>query len=153
MVYQFEIVKTTAQPMVSIRESTTPDCVGSLLRRLYGEIGEYLASHHLRTRRKPSVIYHQHHPERVDLEAVILLDAPATGDGRVKSGMLPAGKAAMTWHVGPYDDLLNALMAFADWAEAQQIQCSGVYWEVAMTNSGEEPDPANWRTQLFFPIA
>ncbi|MBL8755093.1 MAG: hypothetical protein JNK15_17450 [Planctomycetes bacterium] len=72
--------------------------------------------------------------------------------GRVQNSELPAGKAVMAWHVGPYDKLSVAHGLLRDHATAQKWKTRGGPWEIYWTDPGMVPDPARWKTQLFLPI-
>ena len=74
------------------------------------------------------------------------------GKDRVKSTELPAGKAAVTWHVGSYDTVVKSQARLAHWLKAQSLQPDGGHWEVYWTDPGIEPDPAKWRTRIFWPV-
>lgn len=76
----------------------------------------------------------------------------AAGAGEVEAGALPAGPAASAVHAGPYDTLPETYAALERWIEAQGRRPAGAPWEVYVTDPGEHPDPADWRTEVCWPL-
>lgn len=76
-------------------------------------------------------------------------------DGRddIEAGVLPAGPAAVTVHTGPYEQLADAYAAIDRWFTANDLEYGGPPWEVYLTDPGEVPDPADWKTQVIWPLA
>ena len=68
------------------------------------------------------------------------------------SSPLPAGPAAVTTHMGPYDTLSNAYGAIETWMEAKGQAPAGAPWESYITDPAEHPDPSNWRTEIYWPL-
>jgi effector-binding domain-containing protein len=97
--------------------------------------------------------YHGFEPQKVDMECGAPLGAPAAGEGRIVAGELPGGQVATTWHIGPYDGLSAAYDALMGWAGEQARVPAGGPWEIYHTGPDEVPDPAQWRTELFLPLA
>ena len=71
----------------------------------------------------------------------------------MRADTLPGGTVAATVHHGPYDRLLDAYAALERWIEAQRLTRAGAPWEVYVTDPAEYPDPRDWRTEVFWPIA
>ena len=90
--------------------------------------------------------------DQLDVEAGIPIAKAIPGKGRVKSSELPAGRALMTWHFGPYEELRAAHDELRRQAAARKLQPRGGSWETYWTDPGMVPDPAKWRTQLFLPV-
>ena len=94
-------------------------------------------------------------PAFVTLEAAIPLSETPSGpieeDG-IEAGSLPAGPALTTLHTGPYDNLADAHAALDRWMAEHDLTPAGNPWEVYLTDPGEVPDPADWKTQVFWPI-
>ena len=151
MAYEFEIKELQAQPTAQIREQTTPD-VGAIFARMMGEIFAYLNAHDVQPAGPPYDRIHAMEGQGFDLEVGIAVAAPIEGDGRVAPGVLPAGRAAVTWHTGPYDQLSAAHGAMQAWIAEQGLTSAGPGWEVYHTNPNEERDPSKLRTEIVYPI-
>jgi AraC family transcriptional regulator len=76
----------------------------------------------------------------------------ATGLADVRLDALPGGPAAFTTHVGPYDKLPDAYAAMQEWIEKERLTPAGAPWESYVTDPGETPNPADWKTELFWPL-
>ncbi len=115
----------------------------------------YAMSNGLAMAGPPFVRYIDQSPAFVTVEAGVPLakaaDAPPDDSG-LSSGRLPAGTAAVTIHRGPYEDIGNAHMALDRWMADNGATPAGPPWEVYLTDPAEVPDPADWLTQVVWPI-
>ncbi len=89
---------------------------------------------------------------KIDLEAGIAVKAPIEPSGRVKPSTLPAGRAAMTWHMGSYHQLQQSYDRLGAWMKAEELASRGGFCEIYWTDPGLEPDPSTWRTQILWPV-
>ena len=125
-----------------------PQLVGELL----GEIFEFIQSQGQMPTGMPLMIYHEMDGGTLDLECALPVAKGVAGSGRIAAGELPATLAAVTTHVGPYDQLGEAWSNLTNWMAREGLEPAGAPWEVYVTDPGDEPDPAKWRTDIFFPI-
>jgi len=152
MAYDIEIRTLQTQPTATIRVTTTPAEVGATLGEVLPTVWGFLEGRGVHPAGPPFARYHDSSAGQVDLEAGLPLTTPVAGEGRIAAGELPGGRVAVTWHVGPYEDLPNAHHAIIDWLTAGGHEAGGVPWEVYWTDPSEVPDPAAWRTEVFHPI-
>ncbi|HEX4050133.1 MAG TPA: helix-turn-helix domain-containing protein [Steroidobacteraceae bacterium] len=87
------------------------------------------------------------------IEAAMPLASPAPASGEMQPGSLPAGPAAFAVHVGAYERLPDTHAAIERWIEAQGYQIGGAPWESYVTDPAQHPDPAQWRTEVYWPLA
>ena len=66
---------------------------------------------------------------------------------------LPGGEVATTIHMGKYDDLPDAYAAIEQWMKSESLKMGGAPWEVYLTDPGDYPDPKDWKTEIFWPLA
>jgi len=66
---------------------------------------------------------------------------------------LPGGPAAVAVHMGAYDKLQDTYAAIERWMQQQGVRAAGAPWESYITDPAEHPDPAKWRTDVFWPIS
>lgn len=86
-----------------------------------------------------------------EIEAGFPVPGPfPTGDG-VELSTLPAGPAAVVWHVGPYEDMEPAYEALLAWISEHGGTLTGSAWEVYHSDPKEEPEPTTWRTEIIQP--
>jgi effector-binding domain-containing protein len=105
----------------------------------------------------------------IDMEALLQLELgvpvaePMTESGRIRPGVLPAGRYVVLRHVGPYDGpdgLIPANAALQQWAQDRGVEFDvrdtpeGSAWgarlEHYITDPSTEPDPARWETDVTY---
>jgi effector-binding domain-containing protein len=89
--------------------------------------------------------------DTVAIEAGVPVATEVAGDDRVEPSSLPEGPAAITTHVGRYEDLEHALDAVVGWLTERGLRPAGPHWEVYYTDPNAEPDPGRWRTEVVVP--
>jgi effector-binding domain-containing protein len=72
--------------------------------------------------------------------------------GRVKAAVLPAGKAVVAWHLGPYEKLGDTHARIQAYCEEHGLEQRAAPWEEYWTDPGMEPDPSKWRTKIVMPV-
>jgi AraC family transcriptional regulator len=87
------------------------------------------------------------------IECGMPIASASPDDGEIEAIELPGGPAAVAIHTGQYDKLGDTHAALEAWIEAQGLRAGGPPWEVYVTDPGEHPDPANWRTEVIRPLA
>jgi len=65
---------------------------------------------------------------------------------------LAIAPAVVTVHRGPYNGLTDTYNALAAWMEANGHEQGGAPWEVYLTDPGETRDPADYRTEVYWPV-
>ena len=101
----------------------------------------------------PFSMYHGRPTDVVDVEAGFPVNgAIAPADG-VVPGTLPAGKVVQTTHVGPYDTLSQTYDMVLGYMKEHDLTPADDMWEVYLSDPQRQPDPATWRTEIFWPVA
>lgn len=142
------------QHVATIRLEIDATKVSATLASVFPEIGGVIAAQGAEMAGPPFSRYHEIDTQanRIDFEAGIPVKAPIAPSGRVKPSTLPAGRAAMTWHVGSYHQLQQSYDRLGAWMKSEKLTARGGFWEIYWTDPGLEPDPSSWRTQLFWPV-
>ena len=92
-------------------------------------------------------------PEEMELEIGCFVDELIEGNGSVEPVEIPGGQVAVTEYVGPYSGLPGAWNAAHKWFESQtDWEVYGPPMEIYLTDPGQEPDPAKWRTEIVHPV-
>jgi effector-binding domain-containing protein len=156
------IIDRAAEPYVAIPATVTMQTIGETIGSLLGEVFGWLDQRELKPGGAPFVKYNVIDMEReLEIEVGVPLAVPAAGNGRVRDGLLPAGQYAAMVHIGHYDGLVDATDRLLTWGEEQGLAWDrsedsrrwGARLECYETDPVEEPDPANWRTELRFRLA
>jgi AraC family transcriptional regulator len=91
-------------------------------------------------------------PGLYSLEVGMPVATVPQGEGAVEAGTLPAGPAVVAIHAGPYDQLSETYAALERWVEANGYRVGGAPWESYITDPADHPDPADWRTEVYWPL-
>jgi len=86
------------------------------------------------------------------VDFVLPLMQPAEANGEMQAGVLVSGPVAFAIHEGPYDQLSESYAAIEKWIEESGYAVGGPPWESYVTDPAETPDPADWRTEIFWPL-
>lgn len=100
----------------------------------------------------PTTLYVEWGPGMVTMWAGLPVKAGSEGEGEFEVATLPASKAAVTIHSGPYDGLGDAHAAVEQYLAANDLKGNGALREVYLTDPGEVPDPKDWKTQILWPV-
>jgi effector-binding domain-containing protein len=101
---------------------------------------------------RPFTRYPSVGPGLVTIEAGCVIATPAFGDGDVEAATLPGGPAVVAMHAGSYDTLAETYAEMERWAERNGYALGGAPWESYITDPAEHADPADWRTEVFWPV-
>jgi AraC family transcriptional regulator len=102
---------------------------------------------------RPFVRYLSTGPGLWEIECGKPLAAPAPGDGAIEAATLPGGAVLVAIHGGLYDQLSDTYVAMERWMDANGVRPGGAPWESYLTDPADHPDPADWRTEVYWPLA
>ena len=87
----------------------------------------------------------------VDMAAAIPIMTPQTDfSDDIKALTIPAGKAVLVEHYGPYDQISNAHLAAQQFMQANNLSLKSPVIEEYVRDGNLEPDPSKWLTRLYF---
>ena len=159
-----KIAERGEQPYVAITATIPMREIGPSAQSLLPEVFGWLAARGIRPAGAPFfryVVIDMAH--LLEIEFGVPTSGTVAGDGRVHSGVLPAGRYASLVHRGHYDELYDANAVLIGWAKER-----GIRWDSAETPAGErfgcrietyftdpreEPDPTKWETEVAIRIA
>lgn len=140
------------QQCATVRAMIKESEVSQTLATILPDVGKHLGKLGVSSSGPPFARYHSIMNGTIDIEAGATVREKIADGDRVKASELPGGKAAVTWHFGPYNELPKTHKLLEDWMKAQKLEPNGGFWEVYWTDPGIEPDPAKWRTQIVWPV-
>lgn len=141
------------QPILKVRAKAArhelADAIGQGVGKVYMHVqsaGVPLAGH-------PFTRYLSAGPGLMEIEVGFRVGDGAAGGGGIEADELPAGPAVVAMHAGPYDQLAETYAALERWMEQNGQRPGGAPWESYVTDPADHPDPADWRTEVFWPLA
>lgn len=101
---------------------------------------------------RPFTRYQSSGPGLYSIDVGMPVAASPLGEGAVEAGTLPGGPVAVAMHAGPYEQLSETYAALERWIEANGYRAGGAPWESYITDPADHPDPADWRTEVYWPL-
>ena len=147
-----ERVERPAQPILCIRRQVARSELQGMLAECFGTLFTHGQRAGLAIAGAPTARFLSTGPGLWTVEAAMVLAAPATGEGEMQASSLPGGPVAVATHAGPYEELPDTYAAIERWIEAQGYRVAGAPWEAYVTDPGEFPNPADWRTEVCWPL-
>jgi effector-binding domain-containing protein len=148
-----QIVQAAAHPAAIIHITVARSEIQSVMAPGYQELMATLADQGI----APAGPWYTHHlrmdPEIFDFEIGVPVAGPVAPAGRVVAGELPAATVAQTVYHGGYEGLGEAWGAFEAWLAAEGHAAGPDLWERYVAGPEASPDPAEWRTELNWPLA
>lgn len=141
------------QPAVFVRLRTARHELAAAIAEGLGKSFTYAQKAGLAIAGRPFTRYLSSGPGLLTIEAGAPLAAPATGEGDIEAGALPGGPAAVAVHAGSYDQLGETYAALERWMEENGFRAAGPPWESYITDPADFPDPGDWRTEVYWPLA
>lgn len=142
-----------AQPVLFARLRTARHELAQAIGQGVGLVFTYAQRAGIALSGKPYTRYISMGPGLMTIEVGFRISAAASGEGEVEAGELPAGSAVVAMHGGAYDQLGETYAAAERWMGDNALQPGAPPWELYVTDPAEHPDPADWRTEVYWPVA
>ncbi len=123
-----------------------------MLSECFGKLFGYGHQHGLQIVGAPVARYLSVGPDLWTVEAAMPLASAPPANGEMEAGTLPPGSVAVGLHAGLYDQLPETYAAIEKWIAANGEQIGGAPWESYITDPGSSPDPADWKTEVYWPL-
>lgn len=145
------------QPILFIRRRAARAELPSLFAECFGKLfGHCMQAGHA-IAGNPMARYVETGQGLLTVDSIVPLLAPVSGatseEGEMEAGELQGGMVAFTVHSGPYDKLVDVYPEIERWMEANGVRPNGAPWEWYVTDPAAHPDPSDWKTEIFWPIA
>jgi effector-binding domain-containing protein len=149
-------------PYAAIRRQVTMQELGTALPPLIGEVFAWLDRKGIAPAGAPFWRYRIVDMQGLfDMEVGVPVKTIYSGDGRITTGSLPAGRYAVLVHTGHPSELEGATARLLAWAEDRGITFQASEdsreWEARLefylTDPAGEPDMSKWQTELAFLVS
>ncbi|MDP9795392.1 AraC family transcriptional regulator [Catenuloplanes nepalensis] len=137
-----------------MRRRVTRDEIAATLAATLPTVFDYAQRNGLAITGPPFARYPEVGMGSLVIEGGITVAAPPPtppGDG-IELLTVPAGRAVVAVHRGPYDTLPESYQDIEKWIRDQGLSATGAPWETYLTDPGENPDPATWETEIVQPV-
>lgn len=145
------------QPVLVVKRRVPRTAIAATIGEALPHVFTYAQQHGIALAGLPFTRYIEMSPGLVTMEpGMRIAGAAPTGlpdGGQVIADTLPGGAAASTVHTGPYETLPDAYAAIQQWMEQHGHSPAGAPWEVYLTDPAENPDPGQWKTEVFWPLS
>jgi effector-binding domain-containing protein len=107
--------------------------------------GEFMAG-------PPFAIWYEYEGDTFVFDNCIPVSKTLPGSGEIRSIMSYGGKVVKVTHTGSYESTQYSWEALEKYISENSLQTNGDPYEVYTTDPGQEPDPARWITELYWPV-
>lgn len=152
MTYTIDVVALEAQPALCVRIQARPETLGQKFLDWLPRIHDATLACAGAMAGMPFARYLNVSEAEFEVEIGLPTTELLCGSGNIVSCVLPPGPAAVTWHIGPYEELGNAHAALAAWAAANSRVAAGGPWEIYFADEEEDEYPERWRTKVVLPL-
>jgi AraC family transcriptional regulator len=161
MTYSVTRKELAPQPVLVVRRRVKRTEIASTIAQALPLVFAYAERHGIALAGLPFTRYIEMGPGLITMEPGMriaasgesLKSADSPGEDAVLTATLPGGPVANTTHIGSYEGLGDAYASIQQWMEGQGLSAAGAPWECYITDPAEHPDPKDWKTEVFWPLA
>jgi AraC family transcriptional regulator len=166
MTYTITRKELSPQPVLVIRRRVKASELGSTLAEVLPRVFKHAQQTGAAIAGQPFTRYVEWGPGLLTIEAGLPVVASGTnfndgesasddaaGGSEIVADCLPGGPVATVTQSGPYEKLSEAHAAIQQWIAAQGLLAAGPPWETYTTDPADYPDPQDWKTDVFWPLA
>lgn len=141
-----------AQPMLYIQRRVAPSQLSETFAECLPAVFAYCQTKALPLAGAPFARYAQVGRGLLTVECGMPIAVPAAGEGAIMAGELYGGDVAVAVHAGPYETLHETHATVERWIVDQGRTPAGAPWESYVTDPADHPDPADWKTEVVWPL-
>jgi effector-binding domain-containing protein len=149
--YKFELSDQQAQPVLSMRATTSVANLPHILGKAYGAIINYLNEIGEKPVEAAFAAYYNMDMENLDVEMGFPVARQIAGKGDIKAGEIPAGKRVSCLYKGPYSGVEPVYEAMMQWINENGYTPSGIAYEFYYNAPDEVPEN-ELLTKIVFPL-
>jgi effector-binding domain-containing protein len=154
MPYEVQIKDVPAQHLAVLRKHTSMATIGQDVSTGFASVGEAVGRARVPMAGPPFLVMFDVIDEESegDVEIAFPVAMPFPGAGEVIGREEPAMTVASTTHRGPYDEVGPAYHTITGWIQEHGHEIAGPPREIYLSDPSETPDPADYVTEIQFPI-
>jgi AraC family transcriptional regulator len=140
------------QHVLLVQRKIKPSEIASELAQILPRVFAYAQEIGAPMTGPPFTRYVQMGPGTWTVEAGLPVATPCPGREDIAASTLGGQRVATTIHSGSYETLSETYAELERWMEGQGLHPAGAPWEQYLTDPGETPDVAQWKTAVFWPV-
>jgi effector-binding domain-containing protein len=153
MPYEVSVKEIPAQHVAVLRKHASMATIGQDVSSGFAELGRVVAMAGVPIVGPPFLVMFDPAEETEgDMELAFPIATPFPGTGEVEGREVGAMTVASTVHRGPYEEIMPAYHTVAGWIQEHGHEVIGPPREVYLSDPQETPDPADYLTEVQFPI-
>lgn len=139
MGYIFQIVETEKQPVLSVQKTTSVSNLPNVIGEVYGAIVKYIVECGNEPLGPAFIAYYNMDMENLNVEIGFPVAKEMEGQGEIEFRYIPAGKKAIGFHKGAYQELETIYEKLAQWISKKGYEPTGVVYEYYFNSPQEIP--------------
>ena len=154
MPYDVKVKTVPATHVAAIRRHTSAATIGPDIQEAFGAIGQTIGTAGVPIIGPPYLVMFDVIDDETDgdVELAFPVASAFEGAGDVRSVDVPEMTVAWTLHQGPYDEIGPAYHTVSGWIQEHGHEVAGPPREIYLTDPSETTDPAEYETEVQFPI-
>jgi AraC family transcriptional regulator len=154
MAYSITKKELAPQPVLIVRRRVKRSEIAATIGEALPHIFIYAQQNGIALAGLPLTRYLEISHGMVTMEPGMRVTGPVpSGQGDIIADTLLGGPAVTTVHTGPYDKLSDAYAAIEQWMGTEGLVAAGAPWESYLNDPTDYPDPNDWKTEVFWPVA
>ena len=139
------LITPEKKPVLALRKEMGVDDFG----KYYGELYQTIAKEQIPAAPLTGACYYdeEFNSDSSDIELFVCLL-----DDSKANRFIGGQECAMLVHKGGYSNLNETYAELVKWTEENGYQIAGAPYELYVKNGFQNPDPASWETEVYFPV-
>ncbi len=140
-------------PILFVQRETARHEIAAAIGEGLGQVMTYAAGTGATIAGRPFTRYVSSGPGLLTIDVGMPVAAIAGGTDAVRAGSLQGGPALVAVHGGEYASLGETYAALERWMKEHGARPAGPPWESYVNDPADLPNAADWRTDVYWPIA
>jgi effector-binding domain-containing protein/uncharacterized protein YndB with AHSA1/START domain len=138
---------------VTMKDECPMNKLSSKMMEMYPELMNFLNKNNLDISGPPFALYHESDKEGYTiLQCGLPIKSKVEGNDNISFLEIVPTKTIMASHFGHYNTVNITYKNILEYIKSNELEITGVPWEMYITDPMQEPDQSKWETKVYFPI-
>lgn len=149
-----QMVEMPEMSVISVLDSCSWSDIGMKMEEMFGELMKFAEKARVNQAGNPMSAYYvwDEVNQFTVFENRIPVSREVTGKGRIEHKVIPATRAVLGTHFGPYEGTMYLYQAMDEYVSDFGLEMVGGPIEEYVTGPMAEPDTSKWQTNIYFPV-